>query len=101
MRSGLATRVDRIGKRIERTTPAFSAILCKLYDRDDSEIVGLAIGVDRVARLAGETVAQLLERARVETGFPMWAADYSDIDRCGGWSERAVAKNRSDDGPTG
>lgn len=78
MRSGLATRVDRIASRVAKTTTAFPTIICKEYNRDDSEIVGLCIGPTRVPRQPGETIDQLLERARATTGVPMWAADYRD-----------------------
>ena len=78
MKSGLATRVDRIASRVAKTTTAFPTIICKEYDRDDREIVGLRVGTTCVARRANETVAAMLERARAETGVPMWAADYRD-----------------------
>lgn len=78
MKSGLATRVDRIASRVAKTTTAFPTIICKEYDRDDSEIVGLRVGTTCVPRQLGETIDQLVERARSTTGVAMWAADYRD-----------------------
>jgi hypothetical protein len=95
MRSGLATRVHKIAAHVTKRTKVFPSVICKQYDRDDSEIVGLRLGVDRFARQAGETVSQLLARARTETGCCMWAADYGDIDRWHGWSDRRDAQKRS------
>ena len=99
MRSALTTRVDRLTSRLSKGRTTFPAMICKLYDRDDNEIVGLRMGADRIARRPGETVSELLARARAETGAPMWAADYGVIDRCDGWSERAADKNSNADGP--
>ena len=78
MRSGLATRVDRLTARVERRTMTVGAIICAEYDRDDSEVVGLQLGDTVLARQAGETVEQLLQRAVMQTGIPMWAAAYGN-----------------------
>lgn len=79
MRTGLTTRVERIAKRIAKRIVGFAPIVCTLYDTDDSDIVGLTAGNERVARLPGETLDELLERARASTGIPMWVADYGDL----------------------
>lgn len=79
MRSGLTTRVDRIANRVRRSSTTFPTMICKQYERDDSEIVGLRMGADSVLRQPFETIPQLLERARIETGRSMWAADYGGL----------------------
>lgn len=76
MRSGLATRIDRLSARVERRTMTVAAIICAEYDRDDSDVIGLQLGDTALARQAGETVEQLLQRAVTQTGIPMWAAAY-------------------------
>lgn len=99
MKSGLATRVDRIASRVAKTTTVFPTIICKEYDREDSEIVGLRVGTTFVPKQSGETIDCLLERARAATGVPMWAADYGDIDRFDDWFSTANAENRNAGGP--
>lgn len=99
MRSGLATRVDRIASRVARRATAFPLLIVKQYDRDDSEIVGLRMGADSVPRQPGETIQTLLERALAETGFGMWAADYRHVAGWDGESHCEGTENTSNDGP--
>lgn len=99
MKSGLAARVDRIASHVAKTTTAFPTIICKEYDRDDSEVVGLRVGTTFVPKQSSETIDRLLERARAATGIAMWAADYGDIDRFDDWSRAANAENRNAGGP--
>jgi hypothetical protein len=98
MRTALATRVDRLAKRIAPTTTAMSHVVFMVFDRDESDVVGVSalISGNRFSRHAGETVSQLLERACAATGFRVWAASY--IDRWDGWSARADGENRNADG---
>lgn len=101
MRSGLAARVDRLAKLIAPTSAPMPKVIFAVFDRDESEIVGLNMlgGDTHFLRQAGETTDQLLERATAATGFGMWAADYGDIDRYDGVFAQPYAENRNADGP--
>lgn len=79
MRTGLSTRVDRIAAQIAKRATHSATIICTLFDTDDeTDIVGVMYGHHHVARLPGEAVSQLLDRARELTGVVMWVAEYRE-----------------------
>lgn len=80
MSKGLTTRIGRIELRIAKRHTNFPPIVCTMYDVDDDAITGLTAGDKQVARLPGETLDELLERAREQTGIPMWVANYGDLE---------------------
>lgn len=79
MKSGLATRVDRISARIaKRNGKATALLICTLFDTCDDDVTAVTLGTYRFERLPGETLDALLERARTATGFAMWIAEYTE-----------------------
>ncbi|MFN7178414.1 hypothetical protein [Hyphomonas sp.] len=80
MSKGLTTRIGRIELRMSKRNASFPPIVCTLFDVDDEAIIGLIAGNEQIARRPGETLDELLERARVQTGIPMWVAQYEDLE---------------------
>jgi len=81
MKSGLHTRIDRLARRIGPTVADKPSTLLALYEVDESEIIALSAGPQRVTRIEGETLGELVARARAETGCRMLCACYVGIDR--------------------
>lgn len=80
MSKGLTTRIGRIEFRMAKRNASFPPIVCTLFDISEDAVTALTAGNERVARLPGETLNEMLERARAQTGIPMWVAEYGDLE---------------------
>lgn len=79
MKSGLATRVDRIAARLaKRNGKATASLICTLFDSCDDDVTAVSLSTYRFERLPGETLDALLVRARAATGLTMWLAEYHE-----------------------